>query len=189
MTMMVRSTIVGGVIAALVAGTALVGAGCSTAPKTSAAKAELAADVEEAIELFKKEDPGMAELFAKSYGYAVFPTVGKGAIGVGGAYGRGEVFEQGRKIGYADLSQGTIGLQLGGQTYSEVIFFENKRSLDKFKSGEFAFSAQASAVAATKGASANADFRDGVMVFTVEKTGLMYEASIGGQKFTFEPLP
>lgn len=187
--MMNRSTIVGSVIAALVAASTLIGAGCSTAPKTSAARAELAADVEDAIALFKKEDPGMAELFANSYGYAIFPSVGKGAVGVGGAYGRGEVFEQGRKIGYADLSQGTIGLQLGGQSYSEVIFFENKRSLDKFKSGEFAFSAQASAVAATSGASADANFRDGVLVFTVEKGGLMYEASIGGQKFSFEPLP
>lgn len=186
---MIRSTKMWVLLAALATGAAAGGlAGCSTAPKTSSAKAELAADVEDAIALFKKEDPGISELFEKSYGYAIFPTVGKGAIGVGGAYGRGEVFEQGRKIGYADLSQGTIGLQLGGQTYSEVIFFENKRSLDKFKAGEFAFAAQATAVAATAGASANADYRDGAMVFTVEKGGLMYEASIGGQKFSFEPL-
>jgi lipid-binding SYLF domain-containing protein len=122
----------------------------------------------------------------RAYGYAIFPTVGKGAVGVGGAYGRGEVFERGVLIGYCDLSQGTVGVQLGGQSYSELLVFENKNALDKFTSGEFAFDAQASAVALKSGASANAKFSNGVAVFTMTKEGLMFEASIGGQKFSYQ---
>jgi lipid-binding SYLF domain-containing protein len=122
----------------------------------------------------------------RAYGYAIFPTVGTGAVGVGGAYGRGEVFERGVLIGYCDLSQGTVGVQLGGQSYSELLVFENKNALDKFTSGEFAFDAQASAVALKSGASANAKFSNGVAVFTMTKEGLMFEASIGGQKFSYQ---
>ena len=162
--------------------------GCSTAPKTEAKRAELSESVEGAIAQFKQHDPSMEKLFKNAYAYAVFPSVGKGGAGIGGAFGRGEVFQGGRKVGHASLSQGTIGFQLGGQVYSEVIFFEDKASFDRFKTGEMAFSAQASAVAATAGASADADYRDGVMVFTMSQGGLMYEASIGGQKFSFQPL-
>ncbi len=162
-------------------------AACSTAPESESKKAALSADVAAARARFTEEDPAMEKVFRDAYGYAVFPTVGKGAVGIGGAYGRGIVFEKGRKIGYCDLSQGTIGLQLGGQAYSEVIFFQDKEALDNFTTGEFEFSAQASAVAATAGASTTADYQNGVMVFTIAKGGLMYEASIGGQKFDFEP--
>ncbi|MHC4993836.1 MAG: YSC84-related protein, partial [Planctomycetota bacterium] len=97
------------------------------------------------------------------------------------------LYEEGSPVGYCDLSQGSIGFQLGGQVYSELIFFETHTALLNFKSGEFAFAAQASAVAATAGAAANVDYDGGVAVFTQAKGGLMYEASIGGQKFTFEP--
>ena len=162
--------------------------GCSTAPKTEAKRAELSESVEGAIAQFKQHDPSMAKLFDDAYAYAVFPSVGKGGVGVGGAFGQGEVFQGGERVGHASLSQGTIGLQLGGQVYSEAIFFENKASFDRFKIGEMAFSAQATAVAASAGASADADYRDGVMVFTMSQGGLMYEASIGGQKFGFQPL-
>jgi len=158
---------------------------CSTAPRSESDKAELKVDTAKAMDNFKKADPNIQAFLDKSYGYAVFPTVGKGAIGVGGAYGRGEVYEQGKMIGYCDLTQATIGFQLGGQAYSELIAFEDKASLDRFTSGEFSFAAQASAVALKSGATANAKFKDGVAVFTTGESGLMYEASIGGQKFSF----
>ena len=141
----------------------------------------------EAIANFKNRDPSMQVFFDKAYGYAIFPTVGKGGMGIGGAYGKGEVYEKGRLVGYTSLTQVTIGFQLGGQAYSEIIFFKDKATLDHFKSGNFAFSAQASAVAATAGASADADYSNGVAVFTMAKGGLMYEASVGGQKFSFTP--
>jgi lipid-binding SYLF domain-containing protein len=144
-------------------------------------------DVVNTIAEFKKRDPGINKFFAGSVGYAVFPTVGKGAIGIGGAHGTGELLVGGKAIGKVTLSQVTVGLQFGGQTYSEIIFFDQKSSLDGFKHGDFAFAAEASAVALTSGASANAAYRNGVAVFTIAKGGLMYEASIGGQKFSFKP--
>ncbi len=161
--------------------------GCSTAPKTTAKRASLHQNVLATISRFKQQDSSMQQLFDEASGYAVFPTIGKGAIGVGGAYGRGELFEDGAVTGFCDLAQGTIGFQLGGQAYSELIFFENRGALLHFKSGNLAFAAQVSAVAATAGASADADYESGVLVFTLTKGGLMYEASIGGQKFSYVP--
>lgn len=136
---------------------------------------------------FKEADPSMSAFFDSAAGYAVFPSVAKGAAGVGAARGKGVVYQGGNVVGYATLTQGTVGFQLGGQTYREIIFFQNRAQLETFKAGDFAFSAQASAVAASKGAAANADYADGVAVFTMEKGGLMFEASIGGQKFSFTP--
>ena len=144
-------------------------------------------DVAKTIAAFKTEDPGQKRFFDTATGYAVFPTVGKGGIGIGGAYGEGKVYSKGKFIGTTSLSQVTIGLQLGGQAYSEVIFFGSKAALNDFTGGNFEFSAQASAVAVTKGASADADYDGGIAVFTMAKGGLMYEASVGGQKFSFTP--
>ncbi len=149
---------------------------------------KLEADSREAREQFIKTDNLMSSLFESSYGYVIFPNVGKGAIGVGGAAGNGIVYEGGKMIGKAKMKQVSVGFQFGGQAYREVIFFESKAALDKFKEGKFEFAAQASAVAATKGASANVKYREGVMVFTQEKKGLMYEASVGGQKFSYSAL-
>ena len=163
-------------------------AGCSTTPQTAEKQAALTTKAETAIQTAKKADPGLQKFFDTAAGYAVFPSVGKGGVGVGGAYGRGEVFAGGKLVGYATLSQASIGLQLGGQKYTELIFFETKAALDHFESGSFAFAAQASAVALKSGVSANAKYSDGVAVFTLGETGLMYEASIGGQKFSFEPV-
>ena len=146
---------------------------------------KLIEDSKEAKAEFISTDGLMQNLFDNSYGYVIFPNVGKGAIGVGGAAGNGIVFENGNIVGNAKMKQVSIGFQFGGQAYREVIFFENKAALDHFKENKFEFSAQASAVAATKGASANVKYRDGVMVFTQQKGGLMYEASIGGQKFDY----
>lgn len=157
------------------------------------------------INVFKKAGES-GSFFKKSYGYAVFPTIGKGGIGIGGAYGSGHVYAAGKYVGNTSVTQLTVGLQLGGQAYSMIIFFEDKRAFDEFTSGNFEFSAQASAVAITAGASASATttgrsasasggkndattagaYYKGMAVFTVAKGGLMYEASIGGQKFTYK---
>jgi len=141
----------------------------------------------ETIEKFKKADPEMTKFFKSAYGYAVFPTVGKGGIGIGAARGRGLVYERGTVVGETILTQVTIGVQFGGQTYAEVVFLEDKATMNSFKRGNFALSAQASAVAAASGASANAKYKQGVAVFTMAKSGLMYEASVGGQQFHFLP--
>ncbi len=134
---------------------------------------------------FINTDGLMKNLFHNAYGYVIFPNVGKGGIGIGGAVGNGIVYKGGTVIGKAKLTQLNIGFQLGGQVYREVIFFESKKDLDRFRENKIEFSAQASAVAATAGASANVKYKDGVMIFTQQKGGLMYEASIGGQKFNF----
>jgi lipid-binding SYLF domain-containing protein len=171
----------------LVVTTLFLVAGCATAPKTAEGKAELNTKVRNSIDEAVKSDPGLKKFFDEAAGYAVFPTVGKGAVGVGGAYGRGELYEGGQLEGYCTLTQASIGLALGGQAYTELIFFETKAALDQFKTGNFAFAAQASAVALKSGASANAKYTDGVAVFTMGQAGLMYEASIGGQKFNYKP--
>jgi lipid-binding SYLF domain-containing protein len=134
---------------------------------------------------FIRSDSLMQHLFDNSVGYVIFPNVGKGAIGVGGAAGNGILYEGGKAVGRASMKQVSVGFQFGGQAYREVIFFENQAALDHFKQDKFEFDAQASAVAATVGASGNVKYRNGVMVFTQEKGGLMYEASVGGQKFDY----
>ncbi len=137
------------------------------------------------VEKFKNSDPAMDRFFDKAYGYAVFSNVGKGGLGIGAAYGKGLVYEQGNIIGSTTLKQLSIGFQLGGQAYSEIVFFKSKRDLENFKSGNFELGATASAVAVTAGASADADYSDGVAIFTLPKGGLMYEATVAGQKFTY----
>jgi lipid-binding SYLF domain-containing protein len=156
--------------------------------QTSTKDKKVVADAKAAKADFVRSDGQMSSLFSNAYGYAVFPNVGKGAIGIGGAAGNGAVYEGGKLIGMAKLTQVSIGFQWGGQAYREVIFFENKEAMDRFKADKVELSAQASAVAATAGASANAKYSDGVMIFTQTKGGLMYEASVGGQKFNFRSL-
>ena len=122
--------------------------GCKSTPETTEVRIERTSEVQAAIASAKATDPGLQRFFDTAAGYAVFPKVGKGAVGVGGAYGRGELFERGRLVGYCSLTQATVGLALGGQTYTELIFFEDQAALDRFKSGNYAFAAQASAVGA-----------------------------------------
>jgi outer membrane protein assembly factor BamE (lipoprotein component of BamABCDE complex) len=159
------------------------------------------------IKVFK-EAGASGVFFDKSYGYAVFPTISKGGLWIGGAYGNGRVYERGKYVGDTSMTQVSIGLQLGGQAYRQIVFFEDKRAFDNFTSGNFEFGAEASAVALTAGASAQATttgssagagsnqhdattkgskFNNGMAIFTVAKGGLMYEASIGGQKFSYTP--
>ena len=144
-------------------------------------------DSKKAYQKMLEDSPKLESFANEAYGYAVFPKVTKAGIGVGGAAGRGIVFKGGNDVGTASLKQASIGLQLGGQQYSEVIFFGNKESYDHFINGNLKFGAQASAVAITVGASIDAAYINGVAVFTRVKGGLMYEASIGGQHFKYEP--
>jgi len=142
-------------------------------------------DSEEAKEKFLEDDPDMVEFFNSSYGYIILPNVGKGGLGIGGAAGNGVAYDGGEKVGFAKMTQITIGFQAGGQAYSEVVFFEDQEAFDRFKNNKIEMSAQVSAVAAASGASLNAKYIDGVAVFTRTKGGLMYEASVGGQQFKF----
>lgn len=164
-------------------------------------------DYDNTIKVFQNAGES-GQFFKKCYGYAVFPTIGKGGIGIGGAYGKGRVYAGGKHVGDTSMTQLTAGFQLGGQAFSEIIFFEDKRSFDEFTSGNFEFGAQASAVAITAGASAGAgttgstagasggqhdaatagSYHKGTAVFTVAKGGLMYEATVGGQKFNYKAL-
>jgi len=164
------------------------------------------ATVEECKATFEKfKDLGnVPQMLAETYGYAVLPTIGKGGIGIGGAGGTGCVFEQGEHTGNISMGQVTIGFQLGGQAYSQLILFKNKDTYEEFTAGNFEFGADATAVAltygaqagaTTKGASASAGDTKGVgawkrsmAVYTIAGGGLMYEASIGGQKFKYKPV-
>jgi lipid-binding SYLF domain-containing protein len=149
---------------------------------------ELTGKVTQTKAEFIKQDKSLEPLFGSAAGYVIFPSVAKGALGVGAANGVGQLYEKAKDkaLGEATLSQVTIGFQAGGQAYSELIFFEDPTSLDSFKKGNFEFSAQASAVAVTAGASANAKYEKGIMILTMANGGLMYEASVGGQKFKYQ---
>jgi len=149
---------------------------------------ELQLDVAKAIISIKEADPGIQKFFDSSAGYAVIPKVGKAGMGVGGAYGKGLVIVNDKAVGKTSLSQLTVGFQLGGQVYSQFIFFKDQAALENFQRGNFEFGAQASAVAVTLGASADANYDKGVAVFTQVGGGLMYEATISGQKFSYEAL-
>ncbi len=146
-------------------------------------------DAQAVIAKFKRKDPGLTQVFNQSAGYVVFPTVAKGGLGIGGARGKGYVYQHGHLIGESTLTQVTIGFQAGGQAYSEVIFLKDKSALENFKQGQLKLDAQASAVALTERVSADLPYRDGVAIVTMAEGGLMYEASVGGQKLSFHPIP
>lgn len=183
----------------------LVAASLMSAP----ASADEVEDYSSTIAVFKSA-PQAASYFKQAYGFALFPTVGKGGFGIGAAHGKGQVYQGNKVTGKTTLTHLSIGFQVGGQAFSEIIFFEDKRAYDEFVQGNFEFDAKASAVAITAGAQAQAGttgttagasagpatakqfhtpFHKGMATFIHVKGGLMYEASIGGQKFTFEPLP
>jgi len=132
-------------------------------------------------------DPGLKRFNDSAYGIVIFPNVGKGGFIVGGAKGDGVVYEQGKVVGYAVLMQGTVGLQIGGQAYSQLIFLKDETDLERFKEGDVEFEAEASAVAVKSGASAKVDYSKGVAVFALDEQGLMAQAAIGGQKFEYVP--
>jgi lipid-binding SYLF domain-containing protein len=166
----------------------------------------LASNYSETVSLFKNAGQS-GSFFADSYGYAVFPTIGKGGLIVGGAHGSGHVYEKGKYIGDTSMTQVSVGFQAGGQAYSQIIFFQDKRALDEFTNGNFEFDAGVSAVAITAAASGSAgttganagasggrkdattvgEYHKGMAVFTIVKGGAMYEASVAGQKFSYTP--
>ena len=145
-------------------------------------------EVQETIDRFKQLDPTLSEFFDNAAGYVVFASIGKGGLGIGGAHGNGEVIARGKgAIGKSSITQITVGLQIGGQEYSEIIFFETDLDLERFTKGGLELAAQVSAVAITAGAADGANYKDGVAVFTRTKSGMMGEASVGGQQFSYEP--
>lgn len=173
------------ILAALSAAALSLGA-CATAPSSKQGKADIQAEAAATLSKAKTKDASLDKQLKNAAGYAVFPSIGKGAIGIGGAYGQGVVYQDGSVIGFTSVSQATIGFQLGGQAYSQIIVFATPKALKNFTDGNLEFSAQATAVALKSGAGANAKYKSGVAVFTLGEEGLMYEASIGGQKFSYQ---
>ncbi len=170
---------------AILAGLAV--AGCATAPETQAERTDLKAEAERALKQMKSQDPTFDEFLGRSAGYVVFPRIGKGGFIFGGGYGRGVVYESGATIGYADITQATVGFQIGGQAFTQVLVFETARDVQRFKSGRLALTANASAVIVKTGAAAATRYTDGVAVFVRPIGGAMAEAAVGGQQFSFVP--
>ncbi len=166
--------------------TLLAVAACGSTTPNRADKVSMDLEVKAARQDFETKDPGLARWFSSCAGYALFPSVGKGGYIVGGAYGRGYVYDKQGHIGYTKVTEANIGLQIGGQSYRQVIFFQSEAALQRFTGGNFELSAQASAVLVEAGASADADYRDGVAVFTLPRGGAMAAATVGGQKFDYE---
>src|SRR5215217_4585865 len=144
-------------------------------------------DAQSTLKKLQAKDPGLKKLLEKAYAYAVFPAVGKANLVIGGALGRGEVFEKGKKVGYATITQLTIGVQIGGDTFDEVVVFESRESFERFKRGKTAFAANASAVLVKAGAASAKDFEKGAAVYVYPHGGMMLELAIGGQRFKFKP--
>ncbi len=148
---------------------------------------ELVGDAQRTVAKYRRADPSLDEFFQRSSGYVVFPGIGKGGAIVGGAHGTGVLFENGVPTGSVTMNQVTVGAQIGGQEFSEIIFFQTPKNVAVFKQGKANLSAEASAVALDQGAAAVARYKNGIAIFTQVKGGLMAEASVGGQKFSFQP--
>lgn len=159
--------------------------GCSRWDPEQAQKEDVL--VKATIAKFIKANAAIQTYFDNAYGYVVFPTVGKGGYIIGGGHGKGWVYAQNALVGYARITQITVGAQIGGQSYSEIIFFKDAPALALFKTGNLTFAAQATAVIVTEGTSIDHSYNEGVAVFTLPKAGAMAEASIGGQKFNYYP--
>lgn len=159
-------------------------AACASIPSTDRMTREARA----ALQLFVERDPGLQDWINHSHGYVVFPEIGVAGLGIGGGFGRGIVFQGGQPIGQATASQATIGAQIGAQSFSQVIFFRDDAALRVFQRGNFEFAARATAIAATAGAAATTSYERGVAVFVLPRGGLMAEATVGGQRFTYDPL-
>lgn len=163
----------------------LVFASCGSMKKTGD---DLVSDAQQAKSTIEQNFPEMSDHFDDAVGYAIFPNVGKGAYVIGGASGNGAVYENGNLVGYGDLKQVDVGLQIGGKAFIEVLFFETQEALNDFKNGSYELSANATAVVLDEGASRTLDFTDGVAVVTMPKEGAMAGVSVGGQRFDFRPL-
>ena len=160
--------------------------GCSTAPKSSGDRQALISKANATLAQMVARDPGINDLLNRSAGYVVFPGIGKAGLGVGGAYGRGVLYEHGRPEGYVALTQGSFGLQAGAQSLAELIVFSDNNALAKLKGGKFELGGELSAIAITTGAAAAVRFANGVAVMQLPETGLMVEASVAGQKLDYQ---
>jgi lipid-binding SYLF domain-containing protein len=163
---------------------------CAAPPALAKRKSDtdISKEVKEVKKRWQEQDDTFDATLKKAYAYAIFPEVGKGGFIVGASHGAGEVYEKGKLIGHAKMTQTTVGAQVGGQTYAEVILFENKDALERFKRGGFEGSAAATAIGGKKGAAAASKYKDGVAIMVLPLKGAMAEAAGGGQKFAFEPL-
>ena len=172
---------------AVVALVAMTLSACTTEPQTPAARDDLSTNIDQTLKRLETQDPSLQSTINNAYAYAVFPSVGKGGAIVGGAYGHGEVYQGGGMIGYTDISQATIGAQLGGETFAEIILFQSQDALTNFQKGNLQFAANATAVALKSGAAASGSYQNGVLALVEPKEGLMVEAAIGGQSFSYQP--
>lgn len=160
--------------------------GCNTAPTTTQGQEELTTASQKALDQMKQDDPSLQTLLSNAYAYAIFPSVGQGALIVGGAHGHGEVFQGNNLVGYAEMDLVNVGAQVGGQEFSELLVFRTKEAFDKFTNNNFSFNAAASAVILKSGAAAEAKWQNDVAVFARPKAGAMVEAAVGGQRFTYK---
>ncbi|MCE2884340.1 MAG: hypothetical protein LW806_05495 [Planctomycetaceae bacterium] len=186
-------TLARGILSLSLVATALVSTltltACNTTPQTAEDRAALTSRTASFVGNAKSLDPSLSKFFDNCVGYAAIPSIAKGGFIVGGAYGKGEVFDKsGTRVGFCDVSQGSIGAQIGAQTFGEIIFFETKEAMTAFKGGKFALAAQASAVALQAGAGAAAKYQGGVAIFVMNPEGLMLEASVGGQQFGYQSI-
>lgn len=162
-------------------------ASCATAPKTAEDRSALEHSASSTLATMIQKDPGLHGKLQSVAGYAVFPNIGKGGFVAGAAYGRGILYENGRSVGYVELNQGSIGAQIGGQSFAELIVFLSPSDVAKVKGGDFSVGTNVSAVALTAGAAASAEFVNGVAVFVMPKGGVMAELSVSGQQINFVP--
>jgi len=162
--------------------------GCATAPKTTSDRQALEQRANTTLQTMRQRDAGLQSLLGSSYGYAVFPDIGKGGFIAGAAYGRGVLYEGGRPTGFVELNQGSLGAQIGAQTFAELIVFQNRDQLERLKAGNFSLSGNVSGVVLTAGAAASARFTDGIAVFVMPRGGLMAELSVSGQQINYQPL-
>lgn len=168
-------------------GVLAVAASCATAPKTAGERRDLEAQANATLSSMQTKDPGLAGILDSAAGYAVFPEIGKGGLIAGAAYGRGVLFVKGRKSGFVELNQASLGAQIGAQTFTELIVFRNNYDVERLKAGTYSLGANMSAIVLKEGAAASADFAQGVAVFVVPRGGVMAELSLSGQKINFEP--
>ncbi|MBW2403032.1 MAG: lipid-binding SYLF domain-containing protein [Deltaproteobacteria bacterium] len=173
---------------ALIVPVLLLGMSTDASARRNKDKGEIAEMVVQVRKDWQAKDKTFNKTLKKAYAYAIFPSVGKGGFIVGASHGAGEVYKKGKLIGHAKMTQTTVGAQVGGQTYAEVILFKNKKALDRFKANRFEGTAAATAIGGKKGAAAASKYKDGVAIMVLPIKGAMAEAAGGGQKFAFEPV-
>lgn len=161
---------------------------CATAPKSRSGQIDLERQADATLQMMRTRDTGLDPLLRSSAGYVVFPEIGKGGFIAGAAYGRGVLYERGRHAGFVELNQASIGAQLGGQTFSELIVLRDQFDVDRLKTGQFSMGANASAVALTEGAAGATQFTGGTAVFVVPRGGMMAELTVSGQQLNYKPL-